>query len=389
MKRVAWYIVVIALTLMVLLLIWQFSISIVLFGLSLAVAAAVRPLINELGMRSRSKRLALVLVYTALIASILLALGIAGQFMFWDLQTLTDDFATSYDLIKKDWPSQGSPFQQSLAERLPSPDDLYDAITSEEGLLTLATDGGPGRDIFSSMGYFAIILVLSMYWSADQLRFERLTVSLFPSEHRPKALHIWRAIEGGVGTYLRSQTIQSVLAAVILGVGFWLIGLRYPALFAIWAGVVRLVPWFGVLIAVLPLFGVALGGAVVPGSLAILFTILVLSFLRMVTGSMFVDYQRNNSLLIVLFVILLAEAFGFIGVLLAPPLTVAIQILLRELYPLFARRNTERLRQAFELKNRLSRLRRSLQDPKSDESKRFVGQLYQLVRQTITYMQRY
>jgi hypothetical protein len=94
-------------------------------------------------------------------------------------------------------------------------------------------------------------------------------------------------------------------------------------------------------------------------------------------------------LLIVLFVILLAEAYGFIGVLLAPPLAVAVHILLRELYPLFTRRNSDQLRKAFALKNRLSRLRRDLKDSDADDSKRFVGQLYQLVKQTITYVQRY
>lgn len=388
MRRIIWYIMVIALTLMVLILIWQFSISIVLFGLSLAVAAALRPLINDLGMKTRSKRLAMTLVYASVVGTILLILILAGQFLFQDLRKVTDDFATGYERIIREWPQEGSVFQQSLAERLPSPNDLYEAITSEEGLLTLTT-GGPGQDIFTSLGYIAIILVLSIYWSADQLRFERLTVSLFPTDHRPKALHIWREIEKGVGAYLRSEFVKSLLAGLILGAGYWLIGLRYPALFATWAAVVRLIPWFGGLIAVMPLILLALASSPVTGLVAILFTIITLLFLRVVVGARFGDYQQNNTLLIVLFVILLAEAFGFIGVLLAPPLAVAIQILLQELYPLMTRRTSEQLEEAYELKNRLSRLRRNVKEPLADDSKRFVGQLYQLIRQTITYIQRY
>lgn len=389
MKRIAWFIVVIAITLVVLVLIWQFSISFVLFGLSLAVAAALRPLIAAVGMKSKSKRLALTLVYGAVIGSILLILTVGGQFLFQDLQKVTDDFAATYERIKRDWPREGSPFQQSLAGQLPSSDDLYGAITSEEGLLSIAADGGPGQDMFTFIGYIAIVLVLSMYWSADQLRFERLTISMFPNEHRPKALHIGREIEKGVGAYLRSEFVKSVLAGLILGVGFWLIGLRYPALLATWGAVVRLIPWFGGVVATLPFFFVIAGSSPITGFLAIMYTILVLLFLRMVIGSRFGDYQQNNSLLIVLFVILLAEAFGFIGVLLAPPLAVAVQILLRELYPLVTRRNSDQLRKAFALKNRLSRLRRDLKDSDADDSKRFAGQLYQLVKQTITYMQRY
>jgi predicted PurR-regulated permease PerM len=332
--------------------------------------------------------LALGMVYASVIGLTLILLGVGGQFLFQDLQKATDDFATSYERIKKEWPLHGSLFQQSLAEQLPSPDELYRAITSEEGLLTLTTGGVPGQDIFSVIGYIAIILVLSMYWSADQLRFERLAVYLFPTEHRPKALHIWRSIESGVGAYMRSEFVLSVLAGLILGVGYWLIGLRYPAMLATWGGIVRLIPWFGVLVAILPLFLVA-GGSPLTGFLAILFTLIVLLFLRFAVGPRFVAYQQNNSLLIVLFVILLAEAFGFIGLLLAPPLAVAVQILLRELYPLLTRRNMQQLQEAFELRNRLSRLRKRSKGQESDDLKRFVNQIYQLVRQTVSYMQKY
>lgn len=389
MKRVIWYIMVIATTLVVLILIWQFSISIVLFGLSLAVAAALRPLINDIAMRSRSKRLALTLVYAVLIVSLLVILGVGGQFLFQDLQKVTDDFATNYQRVKEDWPREGTLFQKTLAEQLPTPDELYGAITSEEGILTLTIGGGPGQGLFTILGYIAIILVLSIYWSADQLRFERLIVSLFPTEHRPKALHVGREIEKGVGTYLRNEFIQSILAGLILGLGYWLIGLRYPALLAIWGAIVRLIPWFGGLIAILPFFFLVIGSSPITGFLAIFFTFLVLLFLRVVIGPRFVDYQQNNILLILLFIIVLAEAFGFIGLLLAPPLAVAVQILLRELYPLFTWRNTQQLQEAYELRNRLYRLRRNIKDPKSDDSMRFVNQLNQLVRQTISYMQRY
>jgi predicted PurR-regulated permease PerM len=275
-----------------------------------------------------------------------------------------------------------------VAEQLPSSNDLYQALTSAEGLNILTEEGGLG-DFLSSFGYIAIIIVLSIYWSADQLRFERITVSLFPTDHRPKALHILRTVEKGVGAYLRSELLQSLLAGLILGVGYGLIGLRYPALLAVWGAVVRLIPWFGVLIAVLPLFFLGIGSVPISSLLAVLYTVLVLRVLKTVVEQRVVNQRRNNSLLIVLFVVILAEAFGLIGVLLAPPLAVAVQILLQELYPLFARRYSQELHKAFELKKRLSRLRRSVKSSSSSEDMRFVNQLYQLVRQTITYMQKY
>jgi predicted PurR-regulated permease PerM len=389
MKQTVWFIMVIAITLVVLILLWQFRISIVLFALSLAVTAALRPIIDNLAIRTRSKRFALGLIYSLVIGSILLLLGVGAQLLLKDLQKATDDFATSYERIKNDWPREESLFRHTLAEQLPSSDDLYQAMMSEEGIIILTEDGGPGQDFFSTFGHIAIILVLSVYWSADQLRFERITVSLFQADHRPKALHIIRTVEKGVGAYLRSELLQSVLAGLVLGVGYGLIGLRYPTLLAVWAAIVRLIPWFGIPIAVLPLLFLGIGSIPFSSFLAVLYTILVLLFLRTFIGSRIVDQQQNNSLMIVLFVIILAEAFGFIGVLLAPPLAVAVQILLQELNPLLARRYSKELHEAFELKNRLSRLRRDVRNLASPEPMRFVNQLYQLVRQTITYMQKY
>ena len=389
MKQVVWYIIVIAITLVVLILLWEFSLSIVLFALSLAVAAALRPIINTIAIRIRSKRFALGLVYSLVIGVIVVLLVGVGQLLFQDLQRATDDFATSYERIKRDWPREESMFRQTLAEQLPSSNDLYQAITSEQGLLILTEEDGPGQGIFSTFGYIGIILVLSIYWSADQLRFERMTVSLFPTDLRPKALHIMRSIEKGVGAYLRSELLQSLLAGLILGVGYGLMGLRYPALLATWAAVTRLIPWFGVLIAVLPLFFFGIGILPFSNILAVLYTVLVLLMVRSVVEPLVMAQRRNNSLLIVLFVIILAEAFGFVGVLLAPPLAVAVQILLQELYPLFAQRHSQEVQEVFELKKRLSRLRRSVKSSASSEAARLVNQLYQLVRQTIAYMQKY
>ena len=70
MMRIVRYTVIVVTTLTVLLLLWQFGISIVLFLLSLAVAAALRPVINSITGRYVPKRLALGIVYFLLIAAI-------------------------------------------------------------------------------------------------------------------------------------------------------------------------------------------------------------------------------------------------------------------------------------------------------------------------------
>jgi len=381
------YTVVVLATLMVLLLIWQFISAIILFLLSLAVAAALRPLINSLTGRYVPKRIALGVVYFLLVAAILSSIWMIGTPLLDEVQLATDDFIANYDRAKTDWPEEGTAFQQALAEQLPPSADLYGVLTSEQGIPALAGLFGIAQNFFSTLGQIALILVLSLYWSADQFHFERLALSLLPEEHHPRALHIWRSMETGVGECLRSELVQSVLAGLLLWLGYSVLGIRYPILLALWGAILRLIPWFGSLIAVLPALLIGTGISSTVGILATLYTIGIMLALTFVIEPRFFPRYKYCSLLIVLFVVALAETIGFIGVVLAPPLAVAVQILFRHLYPLPELTASEVSEEITDIRTRLLELRRRVQGSRRRESIRLVERLQRLVRRTTDYLQ--
>ena len=390
MTRIVRYTIIVLTTLTVLLLLWQFSVAILLFLLSLAVAAALRPLISSITGRNVPKRLALGIVYFLLIAAILSSLLLIGPSLLDELQRATDDFLANYDRAKVEWPLRGTLFQQTLAEQLPPSADFYQALTSEEGVSVLAGVFGVAQNFFSTLGYIAIVIVLSLYWSADQFRFERLGLSLLSEEHHPKALHVWRSVEAGVGEYLRSQIIQSVIAGVLLWLGYSVLGIRYPVLLALWGAIVRLIPWFGAVIAVLPVLFLGIGISSTVGILATIYTIGILLTLNLIIEPRFFPRHKYSSLLIVLFVIALAETFGFIGVVLAPPLAVAIQILFQHLYPMVTPTfSSEMSEQVNDIKKRLLELKRRLGQSRSRESKRLINRLHHLLNQATEHLQEY
>jgi predicted PurR-regulated permease PerM len=388
MIRIVRYTAVVLTTLMILLLVWQFSIAIVLFLLSLALAAALRPVINTITGRNVPKRLALGIVYSLLIAAIASSLLLTGPALLDELQTATDDLVSNYDRAKVEWPQRGTVFQQTLAEQLPPSADFYQALTSEQGLPALEGVFGIAQNFFSTLGQIAIIIILSLYWSADQFRFERLGLSLLPEEHHSKAIHVWRSVESGVGAYLRSELIQSVLAGVLLWFGFSALGIRYPTILALWGAIVRLIPWFGALIAVLPALFIGIGISSTLGLSATAYTVGVLLALKLLIEPRFFPRNKYSSLLVVLFVIALAETFGFIGVVLAPSLAVAVQILFQHLYPFPELTFTSEVSEEVAgIRKRLLELRRRFQDSRKRESMRLVDQLQRLLRRTTDYMQ--
>ena len=110
-----------------------------------------------------------------------------------------------------------------------------------------------------------------------------------------------------------------------------MLGLQYPVALALIGAIGWLIPWVGVLLAVIPALWVGLSSSLALGLLAAAFTIGVLCFLEFVVEPRLFNRRRFSSLLVVIVVLVLVDEYGLIGILLAPPLAAAIQILAGQL----------------------------------------------------------
>lgn len=325
MRRLAWFTLIILSTLTTAIVFWEFRVAVVLFGLSLAVAAAVRPLVDRLAAHRLSRGLALLLAYTLCVGGLIALVSILSGPLFANLQQLTKDLANGYEQIKVQWPS-GSTLQQMLVKQLPALSDVSKVVTGPQGGAVLQTVLGLTMGSFDLLGQLLIVLVLSMYWSVDQEHFKRLWLSLLPFHARARARDIWQNIETGFGAYLRSQVVQTVLAIILLGFGYQLLGLPYPITLALIGAIGWLIPWAGVLIAVIPAAWVGLSISPVLGLATIALTLGVLAFLEFVIEPRLFKRERYSSLLAVIVLLVLADEYGFIGLLVAPPIAAALQI---------------------------------------------------------------
>lgn len=327
MKRLAWYATIILGTTTVLVLLWQFRAEFTQFLLSLAMAAAVRPIINVLNRRYKlSPGIASLLIYAVGLVVIGILFYTISGLLLTEVQRAANNFALTYEVIKAEWP-QGTAFQQAVAERLPPPLEFYNALAGEQGTVLFQTLFGVTSGFFTIIGQIFVILVLSIYWSIDRARFERLWLSLLPAEQRIGARDVWRNMEDGVGAYIRSELVQGLLAGILLAVGYWSLGIRYPIMLALVGVLVGSIPLVGApLAAMLPLViglstnpSLAIAAAICSGAIFLI--------LELVVEPHFFDRQRYNSLLMVLGMVILANDFGLLGLILAPLLVIVIQIL--------------------------------------------------------------
>lgn len=328
MKRLATYAVVILATLAALGLLWYFRTVVILFILSLFVGAAARPLIRRLEERGLSTAIAIILTYAFGLGIVALWAYIISQSIFREIQDLLNAVANGYDILYTVW-SDGTMFQQALAGRLPPPNRLYEAIAAEEGAVLAQALFTTLRSIATLLGSIGIVLVLSIYWSIDRAHFERLWLSLLPAGQRHRAREIWRAVEEGVAAFIRSEAIQVFMAVLLLAIGYLLMQIDYPTLLALIGALAWLLPIVGFVFAVIPAVIVGLTISPAMAVTAGVFTLAVFLILEFfVEPRLFQRRQNYSSLAVVMLMIPLFDAYGFVGLLAASPLAAGIEILL-------------------------------------------------------------
>jgi predicted PurR-regulated permease PerM len=313
-------------TLLALVVLWQFRIVVVYVLISLALAAALRPLVNRLVGRRFMVRVAWILLYLVALGSFGFLLFLTGETAINEIQQFAHSVSVQDAWRLPVW-LEGSAFQQALIGRLPPPSKLFEAVTGDQGQLVLPAILGYTRGIGGVVSGVFVILFLSLYWSINQIHFERLWLSLLPSGQRKQARDIWRTIEPDIGAYIRSQVIHSLLAGVLLGLGYWLLGSPYPALLALAGALACLIPVVGVVLAVIPVLLVGLLTSVQLSLITALYALVVLIALGVWVKPRLFNRRWDNPILTLVLIIAMADAFGLIGIILAPPLSAICQIL--------------------------------------------------------------
>jgi predicted PurR-regulated permease PerM len=313
-------------TLLAVVVLWQFRIVVVYVLISLALAAALRPLVNRLVGRSFVVRVAWILLFLVALGSFGISLFLSGKTAINEIQQLAQSVSVQDAWILPIW-LEGSSFQQALVAWLPPPSKLFEAVTGDQGQLVLPAILGFTQGIGGVVSGVVVILFLSIYWSINQIHFERLWLSLLPSSQRKQARDIWRTVEPDTGAYIRGEVIQSLLAGLLLGLGYWLFGSPYPALLALAGAMASLIPVVGVALVVIPVLLVGLLTSVQLSLVTALYALVVMSALGIWVKPRLFKRRWDNPILTVVLLIALADAFGLVGIIVAPPISVVCQIL--------------------------------------------------------------
>jgi putative permease len=153
--------------------------------------------------------------------------------------------------------------------------------------------------------------------------------SWIPEQSRELVLAIGREVDGSIGGYMRGQVIVSIIVALLVTLSLAVFSIPHPVFCGIFAGAASILPFIGVVIAIVPaLFFAWFQSQSVAVLIKVSAAFGVIYFLEgyIVKPLVFKKAMNLNPLVTIIMVMALGELLGFWGILLALPIAAAIKI---------------------------------------------------------------
>ena len=150
---------------------------------------------------------------------------------------------------------------------------------------------------------------------------------MLPSGQRQQTRDSWHTVERDIGAYLHGQIVHSLIAGLLLGLGYWLLGSPYSSLLTLAGVLACLIPVVGPALLVIPVLAVGLLTSVQLSLLTTLYALVVWIVLTVWVRPRIFNRKWDHPVLTLVLLLIMTHAFGLAGIILAPPLSIACQIL--------------------------------------------------------------
>lgn len=188
-------------------------------------------------------------------------------------------------------------------------------------------------DLASTVLSVLVVIFLSLYMLVDPEGYRDGAIRLAPVWYRGRATHI----ASRVHIVLRGWLEGTFISMIFVGIGTWMglsvLRLEQAAALGVIAGVLSFVPNFGQLVAVIA--AVVVGVVQAPENIGwIVVVIYGISFFQSQVFSpiLFAESLNLPPVLVLLGQIICGALFGFMGILLAVPITAILMVLIQEVY---------------------------------------------------------
>ncbi|RFZ90847.1 AI-2E family transporter [Mucilaginibacter conchicola] len=186
---------------------------------------------------------------------------------------------------------------------------------------------------FGVLGNIYIIMFLGIFFSTHPSLYKDGIVKLFPPQNKPMARKVINRTSQALKGWLKGMMLSMVLIFVMIASGLWIIGIPVALVLALLTALLKLIPNFGSLAAMIPGVLLALtkdlNTAIIT---ALLYTISQTIVSNIVTPLIQKKMINIPPALTIISQVIMGVLSGVLGIILAVPLLSIIIILVDEIY---------------------------------------------------------
>jgi predicted PurR-regulated permease PerM len=199
--------------------------------------------------------------------------------------------------------------------------DIIQTINQYVGALTSGFFGTLAG-LFGGIVSLAIIIILSFYLAVQKDGVADFLRIVTPLQYEGYLIGLWKRSQAKIGLWMQGQFVLGLLIMVLTYMGLSILGVTNALLLAVIAGVMELIPLFGIIIAIIPAVGIAfLQGGTTLALLVLGLYIIIQQF----EGNIFYPLVVKKivgipPILTILTLVIGGKLAGFLGILLSVPL---------------------------------------------------------------------
>lgn len=184
------------------------------------------------------------------------------------------------------------------------------------------------------MSVITVLMVLPILLLFYLLDYEGVNDSLrniIPQRYEKSSSELGTRLNATVGAYIRGQLFLMIAIGVVATIAYKLIGLQYFFVFGIIVGLTNIIPYFGAILAMIPVVAFAIITKDGPNFMLVALVNVVLQF---VEGNIFQPLIMGKALkihpmLIIVSILFFGSLFGTLGVIFASPIAATIRVLIQ------------------------------------------------------------
>ncbi len=320
--------------------VWLLAPILTPFVLALALAWLGDPLVDRIEATGRSRNTGVVLVFVAMILTLVAALLVLVPMIERQIATLIAAIPQAQTWLMQ----TGIPwFEQKTGLEIMQwldPDRLIEWVRShwqQAGGFAKTFFGYVSRSGFAMVTWVVNILllpILAFYFLRDWDKLVERVASMIPRNHIGTITKLARESDEVLGAFIRGQFLVMIALGVVYAAGLSLVGLKLGLLIGLVAGLISFIPYLGATTGVV----MAVGAALVQAQgfdlkllvlVGVVFTVGQLLESYVLTPRIVGDKIGLHPVAVIFAVMAGGQLFGFLGMLLALPVAAVSNVLLR------------------------------------------------------------